>query len=576
MITCGFTDNTYRILTGVITTDVTGIDELDGMHVEMDEYYGSDTFVKTILLSPEEIYTNPDAINQLDVLIVENGTEFSIEQQIALNEWKNNGGFLLIQNEESLEVCFQNLLEGEKKENFLNHLHNMTMYFHTVTSDVTQIPVSEKPDLIKYLVFLMIYILIVGPGLYYYLKRKNKQNNIWICICGNAVGFLVIIAVMGIKTNISAPYICYHTLYEQYNQILKETIDFSIQAPYNSPYHMYVDNSYRITHVQENTYGSSKVRSKHAETVTISYGDEKNKITIDNVPTFDANMFTLKKNQILEEEDQIQLTLQVKEDGKTLMGGWKNPTTYEIKNAVLVMPNQVAVIGNLQSNTAVENQNYYLYSYGNNGMNLFMNEHLDFSTFQHPAYEASNLADQIWKSLYNAKTNQTFLIGIVENENASFQKNTGYKTYGTALIRIPVTINWESNGNVWCPNLKIHSESLDGNYNADTNLMSSEECTVDYSVQSYVSVDKLEFYQMDYDDERYFYPFEGKIAVYNWITGEFQEIQDWKEILTGADMQQYISSTGILRIRYILNDRNYDVSRSCMLPCIRLCGKVRE
>lgn len=575
-INCRFTDNTYRILTGIITTNTTGIEKLDGMHVEMDEYYGSDTFVKIIQLNPEDIYTNPDAMNQLDVLIVEDGTKFSIDQQIALNEWKQTGGFLLVQNGESLEVCFQKLLEGDNKENFLTHLHDMTMYFYTDSSDLTKIPVSEKPDLTNYLLLLLIYILIVGPGLYYYLKRKNRQKNIWIYIYANAFAFLLMIAILGMKTNVRAPYICYHTLYEQQNQILKETIDFSIQAPYNSSYHMYVDNSYRITPVQENTYGSNDVRLKNAETVTISYGDEKNKIAIDHVATFDSNMFTLKKNRILEDEKQIQLTLKVKEDGITLTGGWKNPTAYEIKNAVLVMPNQVAAIGNMEPYTAVENQDYNLYSYGNNGMNLFMKEHLDFSLFQHPEYEASNLENQIWKSLYNAKTNETFLIGIVNNETASFQNDTGYKTYGTALLRIPVTVDWQSNGTVWCPNLKMHSESLDGNYNAETNLMSSEQATVDYSVQSFISVDKLEFYQMDYDDERYFYPFEGRIVVYNWITSEFQELQNWKTALTATDMQQYISSTGILRIRYILDEINSDVSRSCMLPCIRLCGKVRE
>ena len=81
---------------------------------------------------------------------------------------------------------------------------------------------------------------------------------------------------------------------------------------------------------------------------------------------------------------------------------------------------------------------------------------------------------------------------------------------------------------------------------------------------------------MDYDDTRFFYPFEGKIAVYNWMTGEFQEIQDWKTMLQGGDVISYISSTGVIRIRYLLDDTNYDANRSCMLPCIRLCGKVRE
>lgn len=575
-INCIFTDNTYRILTGVITQNTEGLENLDGMHVAMDEYYGSDTFVKIIQLEPYELYTNPDALSQLDVLIVESGTEFSEEQTAALGEWNENGGFILEQQGEALDVCFQQLLQGEEKDSFLDYLHSMTMYFHSGTTELDLIPVSEKPELMKYLVILLIYILLVGPGFHYYLKRKNKQKHIWTCICGTSVIAFVFIAVLGMGTRVSAPYICYHTLYEQREEALKETIEFSIQAPYNSSYHMYVDNSYEITTLQENTYGTNAVKNALAENITITYGEEKNQITIDNVATFTPNAFSLKRKQEMSRENQIQVQLQVKEDGKTLFGGWTNPTSFTIKNALLVLPNQVAVLGKLKANTATQNQEYVLSSYGNSGMDLFIEEQLDFSDFQYQAYEASNLSEQVWSTLYNSKTNQAYVIGIVENDEASFQENTGYKAYGSALMRIPVDINWESNGSYWCPNLKIHSESLDGNYNAETNLINGTQATVDYSVQSFVSVEKMEFYQMDYDDTRFFYPFKGKIAVYNWMTGEFQEIQDWKTMLQGGDVISYISSTGVIRIRYLLDDTNYDANRSCMLPCIRLCGKVRE
>ena len=97
-LTCGFSENSSRILVGIVSPDLNGMESLDGMQIQADNGYGLESFVKTIPLQAEDIYPNPDAFSQLDVLIVDLGTEFSIEQQIALNRWKENGVFYIERN----------------------------------------------------------------------------------------------------------------------------------------------------------------------------------------------------------------------------------------------------------------------------------------------------------------------------------------------------------------------------------------------------------------------------------------------------------------------------------------------
>ena len=57
-----FAENTSRILMGVITTQTEQAMDLDGMQVSFDQGYVSEAFVKVILLEPEDIYPNPEAI----------------------------------------------------------------------------------------------------------------------------------------------------------------------------------------------------------------------------------------------------------------------------------------------------------------------------------------------------------------------------------------------------------------------------------------------------------------------------------------------------------------------------------
>ena len=64
------------------------------------------------------------------------------------------------------------------------------------------------------------------------------------------------------------------------------------------------------------------------------------------------------------------------------------------------------------------------------------------------------------------------------------------------------------------------------------------------------------------------------MALYCWETGNFEEIQNWKEPLTQSDLARYLSEENVLRIRYLLEDTLDTRNRSCMLPCLQAVGKV--
>lgn len=571
-LTCGFSENNSRVLVGLVSPDRTGIEELDGMLIQSDLGYGLEVFVKAIPLEPEELYPNADAIGQLDVLIVDKGTGFTQEQQIALTRWKENGGFWIEREGENVAELFRSFLSGDQSSRFQNYLNEMGTYAFGDDRGLSEVPVRERPSMVKFVIILVIYVVTAGPGVYLFLKKKGKQKYLWTCVCAASVIFMGIIGLWGKKTNIYAPFISYNGLYEQQENIWSETAWIGIQAPYNNMYHLYLDSEYRLLPLNLGSDGMKNYQSETAESVTIQMGETSNKISIENVASFTQNCFKLEKNRKSSENELIQFELQG--NGGQLSGTWKNPTGYYIRNAILIMRNRAAVLGDLAADGEGKFSECPLYSCGNGGMELLMREQMDFDGFDYPDYEIYNLSSQIWNVMRNRQPQEAYLMGIVENPDLTFQENSGYKVYGSALFQTKVEIDWKDGEYLWYPNLEAYGESTAGEFSSETNLMHGKEATVDYKTDPSVMIKEWTFFDADYDEEKYFFPFQGNVAMYCWESGVFEEIQDWKTTLRAETLECYRSEDGVIRVRYLLDDMLNTGDRSCMLPCIRAAGKV--
>lgn len=570
-LSCNFSENNSRILVGIVSEDTTGMEEMDGMQIEADSGYGLESFVKTIPLKTEDIYPNPDALSQLDVLIVDEGSEFSENQEVALKRWKENGGFYLKRHGENLYELFQDFLNGEESDGFMAHLDRMRSYSFGDDGGVSQVPVRKKPSMGKYLIILSIYALVAGPGLYILLLKREKRRYLWSCMCVLSVFFMGIIWIMGKKTNLYAPIISYNGLYEQQDDIWSETLHIGIQAPYNSAYHLYLDNEYHLLPVNLESDSMKEYQTGTSESVVIQMGEKSNRITMDHMASFTQNCFKLEKNR---KTDEMQLKMELHGENDEVYGTWKNTTAYDICNAVLVMPDRAAIIGDLKAGETGTITDSKLYACGNGGFEVLVKEKMDFEAYQYPEYEITNLASQVWAALRERDPAQSYLLGIVQNPDLNFEGESGYKIYGSALFQMKVDVDWNSDDYIWCPNMEAYGVSRNVEFSEDTNLLNGKEATVDYRVENLGIPESITFFQADYDNEKYYFPFEGKVTLYCWETDTFEEIPNWKNTLQGNNLKRYLSDDGTVRVRYLLDDTIDTKNRSCMLPCISAVGKV--
>lgn len=565
------TVNNSRILVGIVSGDLSGLEDLDGMQVKLESQYPVEAFVKAIPLTSQEVYPNPESLEHLDVLIADEGTLFTEEQQLALSVWQNNGGFYITRKQESLKKLTEDLIYGEQQEVFARKISESGSYVLGETGILDTVPIKDHPSVIRYLLLLLIYILLAGPGLYVILKKREKRNYLWVCLCGLSVLFVLLMGILGSRTSIRAPIISYNGLYIQEGDIWTEDLKFGIQAPYNEEVQMYVNSRYRLNPWETAANGGTLSAASAGENIGIALQDQKNKITIRQVPVFRQSYFTLKYNERRERDQRILSQLQGTD--QDVSGFITNNTPYTLKDCVLMVRNRGMVLGTLESGESIRLDHQELEGFTDITLDRFLNQYLEFQNYRYPDYESENYNRIMNDAELEIADDQVLLLGIVQNPDLSFQENSGYDIYGTTMMKAYLNTDWSEEGRTYCPNLEAYGESEDGSFYRNSNLLYYGEMTVDYPAGDLI---KLTMKGSVLADEQYYQPFRGTVAFYNWSKEEFVEIQDWEKTYTSLELTPYLSDKGILRIQYQAVGLNKNSQISYSLPYLSAVRKAES
>ncbi len=572
-ILCDYMENNARLLVGVVSENRAEIAQINGMQIGKTTYYNNEAFLKAIPLVPEDIYDFPWALEQLDILIVDKGVEFSNEQKMAIDIWQNNGGLYYERETESLLDVITYFQMGEYAEQFQSILKGIGDE-PSYKEDFDRIPLKDKIPIGRYIFSSLLYLLIMGPGIYWFLRERHTPYWLVGSVCMISCLFIFLIYLTGRSINMGTPAICHRTLLEQDGNYLKETIDFSVQAYQMQNFELVLDKNYQILPKAIGMNGEKSVDTQMAESVTFGTDGQKNTMLLENMSAYRQNCFVMEKFEVLPKDERI--TFEISGDGDSLQVNWNNPTQYLLRQAVIVLKNRIAVLGEIEPYTHGSLENVKLYSFSNKAISVLLNDVLDFSDYAFPEYEIENLTNVIWEKIYgtNQKEEKTFVIGILENGSNVFVDNTGFQVYGTSLMKIDVEIDWSKNGVSWCPNVEIYGTAYKGEYVTGMNLLDTKEAIVDYTISQMGELLSLEFFNVDYNRQENYVLFDGKIYVFNWKTGMFTELLFWDEHQYNSLLEPYISNTGILRVYYVMDEWLIDSNKSCVLPCIKASGKV--
>lgn len=568
-VTLNPSENQQRLMVGIISASQEELDALDGMQVKLDGDFPQEAFVRAIALDAEDIFPNPRALEHLDLLIADPDTKFTPQQQQALETWQEDGGFYLEKDERSCLQMVEDLIYGEHQEEFYQKLNNAGTYTFGETGVLSSVPVKKNPSAMKYLILLLIYIFLVGPGIYLILKRKNARRYLWLAISGLSVFFVILLAILGRDTSVRAPVLTCSGTYSQSGDLWQENLKLGIQAPYNNEYQLYLDASYRLLPWEIGTDGGKISGSIRGEQISLRLGEEKNKVTIRSVPSFKQNFFSLQREQRKEEKELVTSVLTGTD--RLVNGEITNHTPYSIGAAVLAMKNRVAILGEIPAGESVNINQAQLESCGMIALDDFIKDRLDFSGYPFPEYQAGYYTQILTDIIYGLEDDEVILFGIVENPDLSFQENSGYKIYGTVTARINLSIGWNDGILNYCPNLEIYGQSEDNSFSGIDNVLYKQEQTVDYPVKN---AETVSFSSGSQEAGRYYQPFNGTVAFYSWTQGVYAEIENWEKTFSKEELAPYLSSDGTLRVQYRISTAGQEGRKSTMLPYISAVRKA--
>ncbi len=557
-----------------------------------------------------------------DVLILLEHTmeELSEEAQREITQWQAEGGYLVVFGEkdeytESQRSAFKeapaeflkNILDEDTTGQIVAKRNANYQKYYTISDLLENTKVRNRPNTVLYGVLILIYLILVGPGLYYILKKLGKRRYLWGAICGCSACFLVVISLLGRTTQLKAPVLTYIREIWQNDSYQKESINFCAQAPYNASYELYLDPSYDLVSYNRMDYVSNNVvetpeKDDDYEKTEISFGDQKNRVELSNMAAFALNEFGMQKTKVLEADEGLAGEFQFWD--QAVSGTVKNETGYDMTGCVLALPGYFVWIGDLK-----------------NGEEKTLEQVPADSAREITSWDAVQDLPEIEKNylegvVYNYMPNRTtncLLFGKIKGEGDSFQMDSGYEAYGISYYFEETSVEMTKDGVVYCPYAQEYSgwdgNSLNFEMGPSSGGMSDEETEITYYLNAVFednniwnlyrqytrelagsertglaspdfwpeamhtmqdrilaaengvgekrgTILSIRFQKALSEKNQHFRNFDGTIELYNFKSEEYEELSDWEIDFTDQPSlrDQYVNDENQIRVRYRLSD----------------------
>ncbi len=571
--------------------------------------------------SPEELTGLAESYAP-DVLILLEHTveELSREAQQEIDEWQAEGGRLIVFGgdnaytesqrnafKEAPAEFLKNMLDEDTTGHITANRNANYQKYYTISDQLENTKVRNQPNTILYGAIILIYLVLVGPGLYYLLKRLGKRRYLWGAICGCSACFLVMISLLGKTTQLRAPVLTYVREVWQYDCYQKESINFCTQAPYNASYELYLDPSYDLVTYSRMDYVSNNVvdmpeKDDEYEKTEISFGDQKNRVELSNMAAFALNEFGMQKTKMLEAGEG--LVGEFSFWNQAVSGTVKNTTGYDMTNCVLALPGYFVWIGDLK-----------------NGEEKVLDQTPADSAREIVSWDAVADLPEMEKNylegvVYNHMPNRTtncLLFGKIKGEGDSFQMDSGYEAYGISYYFEETSVEMTKGNVFYCPYAQEYSgwdgNSLNFEMGPGSGGISDDEVEVTYYlnaifednniwelyrqyVKQLIGTDRTGIASPDFwpeamhsmqdriqaaesgvgekrgtilsirfqkalqEEDSHFHNFDGTIELYNFKTEEYEELTDWGTDFTDEPslLAQYVNDENQIRVRYRLSE----------------------
>lgn len=435
----------------------------------------------------------------------------------------------------------------------------------------------KAPKPLLYAVILGAYVLLIGPGLYFYLRERQVLRMYRPGVLLFSALTAVLVYVMGLGTRFHGPFLTYVRLKEISESSVDETDYLNLRSPYFRNYELPVKTEYDVYPVLKGSDFTGDIQALLSADASVSHtvidnGREKKTLSVQNAAPFTARYFEL-HNSMPNTDGAFSSDI-VYADG-SVRGSLTNHTSYALSDAAILLYGKVIRIGHLDAGASIDLQNCEV-------VNVPVGDSRAM---------AESVTSEAWQSLLRYYLTNSMrgyfgdarVVGYVreqdpEHPTLDFTEDTGIERYGMTMVVSSLPLSTRV-GDVYSYSaLSTDPIVQSGDYDpSDNTTRSAWPTTLAYHLGEGNEITSLSIESLGERDTGAadssatlgaLRPFRGSMSFYNYTTGGFDVMDVSAGVLTRAQLESYLDPDNVLIVRYISSEENTGIDARRYLPML--------
>lgn len=463
--------------------------------------------------------------------------------------------------------------------------------FWSVQSLINTGNVDKLPNLLLYVGVVAVYLFLLGPGLYLFLKNRELQIYYRRGVLILSVVFAGVIYLMGMTTRFRSTFYTYATIQDVTDDYVSETTYLNIRNPYNRPYTAELNPEYTVlpitrSYSQESAAGLD-FSEENPYQIAISRTGSDLSVQGQNIASFASRYFQLDRKN--DNVDRIGIVGHVNYFEGQLSGTLTNQFPFPLENATLILYGNMVLLDRMEPGETKNVEDFELVRFplGNSyvvadrisGENAFHQTDIADKSYL-LALERSNLLNFYLDNYMNGYTADGRVIAFsTDKEESQFLSTSPAETYGLTMLTAAVEVNAYQDFSLYRSVLMKTPKVVSGTYDAASNSMNgAEPLTLEYQLGMDITVESLQFEPvsetfLEAGSSSFIEVFTGSIYFYNYTSGNFDRMELDGQTLDIDQLDSYLSPGNTLTVRYA-----YDGTGSynaIQLPMPMVTGRER-
>lgn len=442
------------------------------------------------------------------------------------------------------------------------------------------------PNLLGYGAVLFLYLLLMGPALYYALRHRKAERLYRRAAVSVSLVFAALLWLMTGRTRFRTSFYSYASIQEAGSDMLSETVYLNLRNPRHKSYHLALEPGSEIVPLASarKAVGKTALTGREEAELTITERGDAREVSVKNPPAFSEKLFRLEKSVPNEEALGFQGELSL--FGDKVSGTVTNRYPYAVSDAFLLFYGKVVALGHMDANETVDVSERTVY-------NIPINNKQTVAAFLTGVYDGGKTeAERLraieragFLSFYLSETAGNYtpdarVVAFSAEENAGKAVETkGLRHFGMNLLTTVLTVEAREGDLISRSALMRSPEVLSGDYIASTNsFYRGDPVVLSYKLGKNFRTEELLIEAPDAMFESNdrgvgTAEFRGVISFYNYRTGNFDDLASGKTHFTAEELAPYFALDHTLTVRYAEEKSENSERLDIALPWLTVIGE---